>query len=341
MSTLPYWPAEWHTHAATWLAWPHNAQDWPGKFAPIPWVYTEIIKHLTPYEPVNLLVKNAKMRAQAMDYLQRAHVDIARVNIFEISTNRIWLRDSGPIFTRTKQGKTLTNWRFNAWAKYPNWRLDNQVPAHINTHMQLPQRNIPLVLEGGAIDGNGAGTLITTEECLLDQHTQCRNPGLSREAYETAFEKYLGIKQVLWLGKGIVGDDTHGHVDDLARFVAEDTIVTVVESNTGDDNYTPLKTNLQTLKMARNAEGKSFTVIELPMPRPIYFENTRLPASYANFYIANGVVLVPTFNDPNDRVVLNILAECFPTRQVIGIHALDLVWGFGTLHCMTKEEPEL
>lgn len=337
-------PAEWEQHASTLLAWPHNKNDWPDKFAPIPWVYGEIIRYLTQHERVRLVVKNEQQQAQAADICERAHVDMDKLDVHILPTNRIWLRDSGPIYVKDAKGKRhLLDFRFNAWAKYANHKLDDKVPELLNEHDKLPRiqpmhKGRRVVLEGGSIDVNGKGTLLTTEECLLSD-IQCRNPGFTREDYETVFATYLGISNVIWLGHGITGDDTHGHVDDLSRFVDANTVVTVTEKNKKDDNYAPLQDNLKRLKAARDQDGKPLNVVELPMPKPLVFEDTRLPASYANFYIANGIVIVPTFNDPMDRVALSILAELFPKREVVGIHAVDLVWGFGTLHCMSQQEP--
>ncbi|MFW0776550.1 MAG: agmatine deiminase family protein [Rickettsiales bacterium] len=337
-------PAEWQEHKATWLSWPHNKEDWPDKFAPIPWVYAEIIRHLTQVERVRLLVKNEKQKNDASDVLKRAGANLKRVDFYEIPTDRVWLRDSGPIFVRDAKGKKhMLDWRFNAWAKYDNHKRDDKVPQKIEAINRLPRiqpmhNGKRVVLEGGSIDVNGKGTLITTEECLLST-VQQRNPGFKRSDYEAVFEKYLGIQQIIWLDKGIVGDDTHGHVDDITRFVDENTIVTAVESNKKDDNHALLKENLKRLKKARNEKGKPFTIAELPMPKPLMFEGERLPASYANFLIANELVLVPTFNDANDRVALNILAELMPRHTIIGIHAVDLVWGLGTIHCMSQQEP--
>jgi agmatine deiminase len=342
-------PAEWEPHAATWLAWPHNPEDWPGKFQAIPWVYAEIVRLLSARERVHILVNDQKSEQRALGILERAGAALDRISIHRWPTNRVWTRDSGPIFVRSAAGKTaLTNWKFNAWAKYSDWQLDDQVPMHVEKLLGLPawQPQIKLdkgvehriVLEGGSIDTNGGGILLTTEECLLSE-VQQRNPGVSRERLEQAFHDYLGIDQVLWLGRGIAGDDTHGHVDDISRFVAPATIVTAVEPNIEDPNHEPLAENLQRLRVARTPAGKQFTIVELPLPRPVVFRGQRLPASYANFYIANDLVLVPTFNDPNDRVALNILAQVFPDREVIGIHSVDLVWGLGTLHCMTQQQP--
>jgi agmatine deiminase len=342
-------PAEWEPHEATWLAWPHNAEDWPGKFQAIPWLYAEIVRLLAERERVHILVDDAKAGQRAAGILQRAGADLGQVSFHVWPTDRVWTRDSGPIFVRNGEGQVgITEWRFNAWAKYPDWHLDDQVPGRVAALLDLPKwqpcvsledgSERRLVLEGGSIDTNGQGILLSTEECLLSE-VQQRNPGVSREQLERAFHDYLGIDQVVWLNRGIVGDDTHGHVDDISRFVKPTTIVTAVEPNEIDPNHEPLAENLVRLKAARTPDGKQFTLVKLPLPRPVVFRGQRLPASYANFYIANGLVLVPTFHDPNDRVALNILAEVFPDREVIGIHGVDLVWGLGTLHCMTQQQP--
>ncbi len=343
-------PAEWEPHEATWLAWPHNPEDWPGKFQPIPWIYAEIVRLLAARERVHLIVENAAAQQRVKGILKRAGADLNNVSFHAWPTDRGWTRDSGPIFVRNAEGRVgLTNWRFNAWAKYDDWHLDDQLPDRVAEalHLQQWQPVVPsgndaqrhrVVLEGGSIDVNGAGALLTTEECLLSE-VQQRNPGVSREQLEQVFSDYLGIDQVLWLKRGIAGDDTHGHIDDITRFVGLDTIVTAVEPNTNDANHAPLTENLARLKAARTLDGRQFTLVELPLPRPVVFRGQRLPASYANFYIANGLVLVPTFHDPNDRIALNTLAAVFPDREVIGIHCVDLVWGLGTLHCMTQQQP--
>jgi len=341
-------PAEWEPHEATWLAWPHNHEDWPGKFQPIPWLYAEIVRLLGAREKVHILVEDAKAEKLATGILKRAGANLAQVIFHQWPTDRVWTRDSGPIFVRNADGRVaLTNWHFNAWAKYDNWRLDDQIPGRATELLGLPswQPTIEsdgapkrLVLEGGSIDVNGQGALLTTEECLLSE-VQQRNPGVSREQIERAFYDYLGIDRVIWLGRGVAGDDTHGHVDDISRFVGPTTIVTAVEPNTKDPNHEPLAENLARLKAARTPDGKQFTVVELPLPRPVIFRKQRLPASYANFYLANGLVLMPTFHDPNDRIALNILAEVFPDREIIGIHSVDLIWGLGALHCMTQQQP--
>ena len=342
-------PAEWEPHAATWLAWPHNPEDWPGKFQPIPWVYAEIVRHLSRVEDVHILVNNQAAERRATTILKRGGANLARVHFHEWPTDRVWVRDSGPIFTKSPDDAlSLANWRFNAWAKYDNWRRDDQVPQHIARYYNMPERRPEvtladgtphrLVLEGGSIDVSGTGLLLTTEECLLSE-VQQRNPGVTRTQLEDAFRQHLGIEQTIWLHRGCAGDDTHGHVDDITRFVAPDRILTAVEPNTADENHLPLAENLERLHMARTLQGRPFEIVSLPMPAPVLFEGQRLPASYANFYIANSLVLVPTFNDPNDRRALNIIADCFPDREVVGIHAVDLVWGLGTLHCMTQQEP--
>jgi agmatine deiminase len=341
-------PAEWEQHDATWLAWPHNPEDWPAKFQAIPWLYAEIVRLLAAHERVHILVQDEKELHRATNILKRAHANIDTLSFHSWPTDRVWTRDSGPIFVRDSNGQVaITNWRFNAWAKYPDWHLDDQVPERVAELLRLHQwqptieiagEQRRLVLEGGSIDTNGQGILLTTEECLLSE-VQQRNPGVSREQLEQVFHDFLGIEQVIWLGRGVAGDDTHGHVDDISRFVAPSTIVTAVEPNTLDANHEPLAENLSRLKAARTTDGKQFTIVELPLPRPVVFRNQRLPASYANFYIANGLVLMPTFHDPNDRVALGILAELFPDRDVVGIHSVDLVWGLGTLHCMTQQQP--
>ena len=337
-------PAEWERHASTWLAWPHHEADWPGRFAPIPWVYAEIVRALSRHEAVNLIVPDETTAATATDILTRATADMTRVTLWECVTNRSWLRDSGPIFVKDASGtRVALDWRFNAWAKYDNWEHDDTLPAFVATGLNVPRvqpvRNIHrVVLEGGSIDVNGTGLLLTTEECLLST-TQQRNPPFAREDYEQVFAEYLGIEKVLWLNRGIVGDDTHGHIDDLARFVNARTIVHVVESDPTDANYALLQENRERLEAMTDANDGKLEVVPLPMPRPLIFDGVRLPASYANFYIANGIVIVPTFNDPADRVALGTLSELFPDREVTGISCVDLVWGLGTLHCMTQQEP--
>jgi agmatine deiminase len=351
-------PAEWEPHAATWIAWPHNRDDWPGKFAPIPWVYTEIVRLLSRAELVHIVVRNGAMQRRVADRLDSAGVDSGRVRYFEAATDRAWLRDSGPTFVvqddpdpapEAADRVGLIDWKFNAWAKYDNYRHDRRLPRRLSKWLGLRRwvprveqgqggERVRVVMEGGAIDVNGCGTLLTTEECLLGE-VQARNPGLDRAGLERIFADYLGIRQVIWLGRGIDGDDTHGHVDDLARFVNPTTVVTVVESNRDDPNFEPLRDNLERLHAARDQDNRPLSVVELPMPRPVVFDGQRLPASYANFYIANTVVLVPTFNDPGDRVALDTLARVFPDREVVGVHSVDLILGLGTLHCLSQQQP--
>lgn len=346
MTALPCYrmPAEWEPHEATWLTWPHEEQDWPDKFAPIPWVYTEIIRHLARVEQVRILVQDELSLQQVHGLLQKARIPGHNLEFFVIPTDRSWIRDYGPLFVRDSAGQlTLTDWRFNAWAKYVNWQRDDAVPAQLALHLQLPTcqpaaKEERVVLEGGSIDVNGAGMLLTTEECLLSP-VQARNPSLSREEVEQVLFTYLGAQKVLWLGRGIEGDDTHGHVDDLTRFVAPRTVITVVEPDQGDPNHEPLQENLDRLRAMTDLAGQPLEIHTLPMPSPVVFNGERLPASYANFYIANQLVLVPTFNDPQDRHALNTLASLFPDRTVVGIHAVDLIWGLGTLHCLTQQQP--
>lgn len=342
-------PAEWELHEATWIAWPHNSDDWPGKFQAIPWVYADIVRNLARMEHVHILVNDSAAGKRATGILQRVGANLGNVSFHTWPTNRVWTRDSGPIFVRNSKGDLgITNWKFNAWAKYDNWQLDDCLPALAAELLQVPQwtptiqltsgTEHRIVLEGGSIDVNGQGVMITTEECLLSE-VQQRNPDVSQEQLEEIFRDYLGIEKVLWMNRGIAGDDTHGHVDDITRFVSADTIVTVIEPDREDDNHEPLQENLERLQQARNLDGQPFRIVQLPMPSPVIFEGQRLPASYGNFYIANKLVLVPTFNDPKDRQALSILAELFPNREIVGIHCGDFIWGLGALHCMTQQQP--
>ena len=323
-------PAEWEPHRATWIAWPHNREDWPGKFAPIPWIYVEIVRHLHRSERVCIITTDP---ARPRRLLARAGVDLSQVDFYPFPTDRVWTRDYGPMFALRGRRLVIHNWRFNGWAKYPNCRLDDRVAARAARALALPLTEPGMVLEGGAIDVNGQGLLLTTEECLLSA-TQQRNPGLSKARLESRLGRYLGIREVIWLGRGIDGDDTHGHIDDIARFVGPSTVVAAIEEDPADPNHDILQDNVARLRARRDLR-----VVTLPMPSPLYFNRQRVPASYANFYIANKVVLVPTFHDARDRIALNTLADLFPDRQVIGIHSVDLVWGLGTLHCLTQQEP--
>jgi agmatine deiminase len=341
-------PAEWEPHESTWLAWPHLRGDWPGKFEPIPWVYVEIIRNLARHERVDLIVKSERAEKNARAVLEQADALSDNVRFHRWRTDRVWTRDSGCIFLVPSIGHRdprmlALHFQFNGWAKYPNYQLDEKIGGRMakaaGARVVRPvSGDHRVVLEGGSIDVNGCGTLLTTEECLLST-TQHRNPPMDRAAYEQMFGDYFGVQSVIWLGEGIEGDDTHGHVDDLSRFVAPNTVVTMVEANAQDENYSALQHNLGRLRAARDQDGQRLNVVEIPMPRPVVFEGRRLPASYANFYIANGLVLVPVFNDPHDRIALNTLAEVFPDREIVPIYSGDLIWGFGALHCMAQQQP--
>lgn len=327
-------PAEWEPHEATWLAWPHEKTDWPGKFAPIPWLYGEIVRHLARVERVRILVQDREAEAAVRKILKKCHADLNAVEFFHHPTNRSWTRDYCPLFVKGTDGQVAaTHWRFNGWAKYDNCREDARTPAFIARRMKLERIEPGLVLEGGSIDVNGRGKMLTTEECLLSE-VQARNPGLGRGDLEKAFHEFLGVREVIWLNRGIAGDDTHGHIDDLARFTAEDAVITMVEPDKADSNHEPLEENLERLR-----SRKDLKVTALEMPEPVYFDGQRLPASYANFYIANQLVLVPTFGDKNDGAALRALQALFRDRAVVGIPCRDLVLGLGTLHCMTQQQP--
>jgi agmatine deiminase len=358
-----HFPAEWEKHEATWLGWPHNASDWPGKFETIPWVYGEMVRKISAGEKINLIVRHKQDEAFARRVFKHVRVDLRKIRFVTHPTNRGWTRDTGPIFVkrlaapkRSESGKNETaivHFHFNGWAKYDNWRKDTKVPEtaarllnkklfHAECHVPIKNSKLKtqnFVIEGGGIELNGRGTLISTEECYLDPKIQVRNPGLGKTEIEVTLKNYLGVKNIFWLAKGPKGDDTHGHIDDICRFVNAKTLVLVREKNPRDENYKPLAENWERIKDLRLENGGKPEVVELPMPSPLYFDGVRLPASYANFYICNAAVIVPTFNDPNDRVALGILGELFRDRPVIGIHAVDLVWGFGSLHCLTQQQP--
>ena len=337
-------PAEWEPHEATWLGWPHELTDWPGKFAPIPWAFAEIVRHLARVERVYLLVEDRAAESRVRALLKKSHANLDGVRFFRVPTDRGWMRDSGPVCVLHASRETaFSNFRFNGWAKYADHKKDAHVAARcvmaLKCRLFLPVYNgRRAILEGGAIDVNGRGTLLTTEECLQSE-IQERNPGFTKQDYANLFREYLGVTNVLWLKNGIAGDDTHGHVDDLARFVNPTTVVTVVEEDPRDANYARLQENLALLKSMTDQDGRPLRVETLPMPAPVFFAGQRLPASYANFYIANKLVLVPTFNDPNDRAALNTLAALFPDREVVGVYCRDLVLGLGTIHCMTQQLP--
>ncbi|MGA2991589.1 MAG: agmatine deiminase family protein [Candidatus Korobacteraceae bacterium] len=360
-------PAEWEPMAAVWLCWPHNRSDWPGKFAAIPFVYAEIVRHLARVGRVEIIVQHEAAEASARAVLAFAGVigagkRPANLRFHRWPTNRGWTRDSGPIFIRHRSGKiAIINWSFNGWAKYRNWQLDDQLPQRIASFLELPvfepeftsrrratavdvrtafagNRGRRVVLEGGSIDSNGQGLLLATEECLLSRRQQ-RNPGMSRADLEDVLGRFLGVRKVLWLQRGIAGDDTHGHVDDIARFVGPRTIVAACEADRSDANYEPLRENLKRLRRMTDTAGRRLRVIPLPMPSPIVIRGQRVPASYENFFIFNGLVLVPTFNQPGDRLALNTLAEAMPKHTIVPIYCGDLIWGLGAIHCMTQQQP--
>ncbi|MDX6189575.1 agmatine deiminase family protein [Flavobacterium sp. Fl-318] len=337
-------PAEWEKQQGIVLCFPHNGNDWPGKYEAIQWAFVEFIKKVATFETVFLVVADEKLKEKVAGMLEDARVNMGNISFIIHKTNRSWMRDSGPIIVKNGSKREALNFNFNGWAKYKNHQLDKHVPSKIADFIEVPVTQVmykgkPVIVEGGAIDVNGRGTLLTSEECLMHQSIQVRNPGFTKEDYEAVFKEYLGVTNVIWLGDGIEGDDTHGHIDDLCRFVNEDTIVTIVETDKTDSNYKALQDNLKRLQNAKLENGKSPVIVALPMPKRVDFGDLRLPASYANFLILNNCVLVPTFNDSNDRVALNILSECFPDREVIGISCIDFIWGFGTLHCLSQQIP--
>jgi agmatine deiminase len=356
-----HFPAEWEKHEATWLGWPHNASDWPGKFEAIPWVYGEMVRKISAGEKIHLIVRHKPDEMFARRVFKSAGVDLRKIQFVTHPTNRGWTRDTGPIFVKKseignrKSEIAIVHFHFNGWAKYDNWRKDTKVPETaarvLNKKLFHAQSSVPaslrtprsalrnFTIEGGGIELNGRGTLISTEECYLHPKIQVRNPGLGKKEIEVTLKNYLGVKNIFWLAKGPKGDDTHGHIDDICRFVNAKTLVLVREKNSRDENYRPLAENWERIQDLRLEDGGKPEVVELPMPSPLYFDGVRLPASYANFYICNAAVIVPTFNDPNDRVALGILGEMFRDRPVVGIHAVDLVWGFGSLHCLTQQQP--
>ena len=337
-------PAEWARHDATWIAWPHQEPDWPGKLGAIPWVYAEIVRLLHTHERVEILCHSEEVRDSARAALDAHAVSVEGYRLHLVANDRVWLRDSAPTFVWTNEGTVeLVNWRFNGWAKYENHTLDERVGEAVGQITGLPrtEANRPdngdwLVLEGGGIETDGAGTLLVTEEWLLSD-VQIRNPGMSRFDYETAFARYLGITNTIWLGQGCVGDDTHGHIDDIARFASPGVVLLAYEANAEDANHRQSVDNLARLEAA--SARRALRVVKLPYPRAVIMDGQRLPASYANFYIANGIVIVPTFNDPNDCVALEIIAREFPNHEIVGIHSRDLVWGLGTLHCLSQQQP--
>ena len=340
-------PAEWERHRATWIAWPHHEPDWPGKLGAIPWVYAEIARVLARRERVEILCQNDEVVESARASPVAHDVRPESVALHKVATDRVWLRDSAPTAVLNEAGDVvLVDWAFDGWAKYANWQHDADVGPAIarltGLQREEPRRHdsgARVVLEGGGIEVNGEGLVLVTEEWLLSD-VQVRNPGLRRSDYDRLFAEWLGARQTIWLGEGCVGDDTHGHIDDVARFVSADTVALAVEQDPADENHRRSMDNVRRLEAASESAGIGpLRIVTIPFPRPVIMNGERLPASYANFYIANGVVLVPTFNDPNDRIALNTLAEVMPDRQIVGIHSVDLVWGLGAIHCLAQQEP--
>lgn len=336
-----YFPAEWHLHTATWLSWPHKEASWPGKLDTIFAPYCTFIKEVSEGEMVCINVADAAMQQFATQHLLAAGVDLNRIKFFIHPTNDAWCRDHGPAFLLHQNGqqKAIVDWGYNAWGgKYPPHDLDDVIPSLIGQALNLPVFHPGIVMEGGSVEFNGAGTLLTTTACLLNPN---RNPHLNQQQIEQYLEDYYGINHILWLGEGIVGDDTDGHIDDITRFVNTDTVLTVVESKKQDDNYALLQENLHSLKQMRLHNSKQLNIVELPMPSSVIYEDQRLPASYANFYISNAAVVVPTFRDVNDDKALQIIQSVFPDRKVVGIDSVDVIWGLGSWHCLSQQEPAL
>ncbi len=337
-----YFPAEFAPHEATWLSWPHKEASWPGKIATIYPFYAAFIKELVKGEKVRINVADAAMQSFALGHLQKAEVNLEHVEFFFHPTNDAWCRDHGPAFLLNKKDttkKAIVDWGYNAWGdKYPPYDLDDVIPTLIGKHFNLPVFHPGIIMEGGSVEFNGAGTLLTSTACLLNPN---RNPQLSQQQIEQFLADYYGIEQVLWVDEGIIGDDTDGHIDDTVRFINEDTVVTVIEENKQDENYALLQHNLQQLKKMRLLNGKQLNIIELPMPDAISWEEQRLPASYANFYIANESVIVPTYRCAKDDKALQIIKDCFPYREVVGIDSTDIIWGLGSFHCLSQQEPSL
>lgn len=337
-----YFPAEFADHEATWLSWPHKEASWPGKISLIYPAYAQFVAHISRGEMVNIMLTDEVMMNFASEQLSKAGADMKSIRFHFFPTNDAWCRDHGPAFLinpKAEEKKVVVNWKYNAWGdKYPPYDLDNLIPGKVADYLGIPCFHPGIVMEGGSVDFNGEGTLLTSTACLLNPN---RNPHLNQAEIETYLRGYYGVEQILWLGDGIIGDDTDGHIDDITRFVSADTVVTVVEANKNDENYQPLKENFELLKEFRLLNGKPINVVELPMPSPVVYENTRLPASYANFYIANSAVVVPTFRDKNDDKALQIIAGCFPEREVVGVDSLDIIWGLGSFHCLSQQEPKV
>lgn len=337
-----YFPAEFAPQSAMWLSWPHKEASWPGKIESIYPVYSQFVRLVSEGQVVNINIADEQMKARAISHLQAANVDLHKVTFFMHPTNDAWCRDHGPAFLinpSATQKKVIVDWGYNAWGgKYPPFDLDDVVPTRIAEHYGIPVFHPGIVMEGGSVDFNGRGSVLTTTSCLLNEN---RNPELSQKDIERYLIDYYGVDNILWLGDGIVGDDTDGHIDDITRFVNADTVVTVIEQNRNDENYHPLQENLKMLQKMRLENGKQMNIVELPMPSPVVFEGMRLPASYANFYISNEYVVVPTFRDKNDEKALSILQECFSNRKVVGLDSVDIIWGLGSFHCLSQQEPEV
>ncbi len=335
-----FFPAEYAKHSATWLSWPHKEASWPGKIETIFPIYAQFIKLVAEGERVHINVVDEKMKEKALSYLQKVGADLENIQFFIHPTNDAWCRDHGPAFLinpEAEQKKIVVDWGYNAWGgKYPPFDLDDNIPTLVAKHYNLPVLYPGIVMEGGSVEFNGKGTLLTTTSCLLNEN---RNPHLNQGQIEKFLHDYYGVTNILWLGDGIIGDDTDGHIDDLTRFVNNDTVVTVVESNKSDENHKPLQENLDLLKKLRLENGKQMNIVELPMPSAIVYDDMRLPASYANFYIANNYVVVPTFRDKNDDKALSIIQECFKDRKVVGLDSVDIIWGLGSFHCLSQQEP--
>ena len=330
-------PPEWAKHEATWLTWPHKEESWPGKIESIYEPYCQFIKIVATGEKVRINVRDEAMKASAITHLQKAGADLSQIEFYFNESNDAWCRDHGPAFVTKGKEKAVVDWGYNAWGgKYPPYDLDDVIPNKIAKHFNLPLFTPEIVMEGGSVEFNGAGTILTSTACLLNEN---RNPHLCKEQIETYLKEFYGAEQILWVGEGIVGDDTDGHIDDITRFVNENTVLTVVESNPLDENYILLQENLITLKAMRLLDGRPLNIIKLPMPSPVIHEDTRLPASYANFYIANAAVIVPTFRDVNDEIALEIIQNAFPDRKVVGIDSTDIIWGLGSFHCLSQQEP--
>ncbi|PWG82285.1 agmatine deiminase family protein [Pararcticibacter amylolyticus] len=335
-------PAEWEKHEATWLSWPHKEASWPGKIETIYPKYSEFIKVLTESEMVRINVSDDTMRQFALQHLVEAGADLSRIEFFYHPTNDAWCRDHGPAFLVNPQAesrKVIVDWGYNAWGgKYPPYDLDDVIPSLIGAHFNIPVFHPGIVMEGGSVEFNGRGTVLTSTCCLLNEN---RNPHLNQQQVENYLRAFYGVDQVLWVEEGIAGDDTDGHIDDTIRFVNEDTVLSVVETDTSDENYALLQKNLKSLSSMRLLNGKQLNVVELPMPDAVIYDEMRLPASYANFYISNKYVIVPTYRCSKDEKALEIISSCFPDRQVTGIDSTDIIWGLGSFHCLSQQEPSV